>query len=74
MSTWIKFLSCQMQLNRSLDFLEKKVCSVKSTRSLSSFVAAAETRLQELNQLSAEIMNTGLPEIIIRSTPLTTTE
>ena len=64
MSTWNIFLIFQMQLNRSLDFLEKKVCSVKSTRSLSFLVAAAETRLQELNQLSAEIMNTGLPEKI----------
>ena len=47
-----------MQLNGSLDFLEKKLCSLKSTRSLNSLVAAAETRLQELNQLTAEIMDT----------------
>ena len=51
-----------MQLNGSLDFLQKKLCSVKSTRSFSSLVAAAESRLQELNQLSAEIMDTGSPE------------
>ena len=51
-----------MQLNGSLDFLQKKLCSVKSTRSLSSLVAASESRLQELNQLSAEIMDTGSPE------------
>ena len=62
MSAWNRFRICQMQLNGSLDFLQKKLCSVKSTRSLSSLVAAAESRLQELNQLSAEIMDTGSPE------------
>ena len=41
---------------------EKKLCSVNSTRSSSSLVAAAETRLQNSNQLSAEIMVTTSPE------------
>ena len=62
MSACNRFRICQMQLNGSLDFLDKKLCSVKSTRSLSSLVAAAEDRLQELNQFSAEIMDTGSPE------------
>ena len=62
LSAWNRFPVSQVKLKGSLGFLELKTLFIKFNSIISSLVAAAESGLQKINHLTAEIMKNASPE------------